>query len=583
MYSLSERRSVMKDYKKVEAKIRKKVAPSIECSERYGSIRLEGEVNEWSDVIKAGFIAAKSEYREVINDISLPNDFRNKFSLPKVKSDELAGKKIDVLIIGGGVIGCAIARELSRYDLKTLLIEKEYDVAVHTSSRNDGMIHPGFAAPLGSLKSKFNVKGNAMFEKVATELGNPYKKTGSHILCGKDIPKEVFYPVFKAKAEMAGIPDSGYVGRKELERRIPHIAEDIRWAYYFPSTKITAPYKMTVAFAENAITNGVEFSLETVAMGMEKDGKNILSVKTNKGRVYPKLVINAAGVCTDLVAAMAGDRFYSIHPRKGEIALLDRKKADYLTTVASKPILTKSKKEHSKGGGLVSTVEGNILVGPNAMEVQGREDYLTNMDSLNAMLDRHLATIDGIDKSDVITYFAGTRAATYKEDFIIERSRRVPNLIHVAGIQSPGFASSASISDYVRKLAVKYLLSVMEVKKNPKFNPIRKKPYELRDFDPIKRAEIIRKNPDYGTIICRCEEISKGEIEDALNSPLEVKSIDAIKRRTRSTMGRCQGGFCTPHIMRIIEEVKEIDAKDINKKGRGSNVIYKRTKGESNV
>ncbi len=570
----------MKEYKRVERKIRKKVSESIECSVRLGSIRLEGEVDDWSKVIKAGFIAAKSGYREVINDIVLPNDYSKKFSLPKIMNKELDGKEVDVLIIGGGIIGCAIARELSRYSLRTLLIEKEYDVAVHTSSRNDGMIHPGFAAPLGSLKSKFNVRGNAMFEKVATELGNPYKKTGSHILCDKSMPKEVLYPIFKSKSEMAGIPGSGYVGRKELERRIPHIADDITWAYYFPSTKVTAPYKMTVAYAENAVTNGVEISFNTVAMSMKKAGREILSVKTNKGTIYPELVINAAGVCTDLVAGMAGDRFYSIHPRKGEIALLDRKKEDFLHTVASKPILTKSKKEHSKGGGLVSTVEGNILVGPNAIEVQGREDYETNMDSLNAMLDRHLATVDGIDKSDVITYFAGTRAATYKEDFIIERSERVPNLIHVAGIQSPGFASSASISDYVRGLAVDYLSEFMRVRKNPHFNPYRKTPYELRDMDHIKRAEIIRENPDYGTIICRCEEISKGEIIDALKSPLEVTSVDAVKRRTRATMGRCQGGFCTPHIMRLIEDEKGIAPEDINKKGIGSNIIFKKTKEE---
>ncbi len=567
----------MKEYKKIEEKIHKKISDAVECSEKFDSIRLEGELSNWEDVVSAGYIAAKSSYKEVINDITTPKKNNNKFSKPKEISDELEGREVDVLIIGGGVIGSSIARELSRYDLDVLLIEKEYDVAVHTSSRNDGMIHPGFAAPLGSLKSHYNIKGNAMFEKLAKELGNPYKKTGSNVVFSKKVPKALYYP-FKIKADKAGVVGTRYVCRKDLLDMIPDLSDDVEWGIHFPSTKVTAPYKMTVALAENAVRNGVDFSLNTVALSMEKDGKNIKSVKTNKGRIFPKLVINAAGVCTDLVAEIAGDRFYSIHPRKGEIALLDRKKSGYLNTIISKPRLSSTKGKHSKGGGLVSTVEGNILVGPNSIEVERRENYSTSMASLGRMLNYHLSLIPELNKGDVIRYFAGTRAATYKEDFIIERSRRVPNLIHVAGIQSPGFASAPAIGDSVKDMAVKYLRTFMEVKKDSKFNPIRKAPYELRDMNPLERAEIIKKNPDYGTIICRCEEISKGEIIDAINSPLPVSSLDAIKRRTRSGMGRCQGGFCTPHIMRIVEEVKGKDASTVTKKGSGSELVLRKTK-----
>jgi glycerol-3-phosphate dehydrogenase len=276
---------------------------------------------------------------------------------------------------------------------------------------------------------------------------------------------------------------------------------------------------------------------------------------------------------------MAGDQFYTIHPRKGEIALLDMKTGKYFDTVVGKPELS-MKPRNSKGGGMVKTIEGNILIGPNNYEVEYREDYGTNRETLDNMLNKELKLIPELKKSDIITYFAGTRAATYKEDFIIEQSEHVKNFIHVAGIQSPGFASAPAISDRVKNICVDYLKTIISVREKLKFNPNRKAPADLMHMSMLDRARIIKKNPDYGTIVCRCEEISKGEVIDALRSPLPVDTVDGVKRRTRAGMGRCQGGFCLPHVMHIIEEEKGIKPTEVYKKNTDGVIVVEETKGD---
>lgn len=568
---------LMAAYQKLQQQLNKHISKDIQCGEALGSVVLEGELADWQQVVEAGQLAAKTDYRGVINRLHLKEDQSRSFTKPEVISKELENMVVDVLVIGAGIIGSAIARQLSQYQLKVLVIDKEYDVAIHTSSRNDGMIHPGFAAKTGSLKSKYNVRGNAMYDQVAKDLDVPIRQVGSYILMDRQYLK-VARSYFSGKCEKVGI-EGVYKDKKALKREIPYLNERIQWGYFFPSTKVTSPYRMTVAYAENAVSNGVEFSLNTVALSMKKQNNRIVSVCTNKGTIHPKVVINAAGTFADIVADMAGDQFFTIHPRKGEVALLDIKQGRYLDTVIGKPDIT-FKARKSKGGGLVKTLEGNILVGPNNYEVEYREDYSTDRVSLNTMLEKQLPLINHLQKSDVITYFAGTRAATYKEDFIIERSTNVPNMIHVAGIQSPGFASAPAIAKDVEKLCVDYLSSLMAVENNPTFNPIRKAPPDLVHMDPLKRAKLIREHPDYGTIICRCEEISKGEIIDALRRPLPVDSVDGIKRRTRAGMGRCQGGFCLPHVMHIIEAEKHLNPTEVMKKSQDGQIVVEETKGE---
>lgn len=566
----------MEPYRQLERLISKTIAEDVTCSLENGAVKLEGNVNDWQKIVWVGQKAAEYPYRGVINRLQTKEKKNRLFSKPENSDTALDGRSPDVLIIGGGIIGSAIARELSRYQLDILVIEKEYDVAIHTSSRNDGMIHPGFAPKIGSLKSTYNVKGNQMYTQVAKDLGVPVIRHGSYVLFDKSYLKPAKHYML-SKAEKAGIPGARYMNRKALEEALPYLSDELRWGVHFPSAGVTSPYKMTVAYAENALMNGAEIALNTAALEMNTYDGKIQAVKTNRGTIHPKLVVNAAGTFADIIADMAGDQFFTIHPRKGEVALLDKKTGKYLHGILGRPAVGFGKRL-SKGGGVIRTPEGNLLIGPNNYEVEDREDYSTSRESLDRMLKKQLPMIPQLKKSDVITYFAGTRASTYKEDFIIEASEKVTNLIHVAGIQSPGFASAPAIAEEGSRLCRFLLEKEMKLEVNPRFDPIRKAPVDLLGLSLEERGKIIKSNPDYGTIICRCEEISKGEIIDALNSPLQVASVDGVKRRTRAGMGRCQGGFCMPHVMEIIHEEKGVALDAVTKKNEQSKLLYKETK-----
>lgn len=568
----------MKSVKAIEHNLKKKVNVSIECREWHRSIILEGEVNSWDKVVNAGYYAAKKGYKGVVNNISVKGLKIPEMNKPKVNNKELHGRKIDVLIIGAGIIGSSIARELSKWNISVLLVDKEYDVAVHTSSRNDGMIHPGIVPHVGSNKSKFNIRGNYLYDKVSKELGVKIDRCGSTILFNNSYTKLVKY-YFKRKAEKIGLKEIEFLNKQELLKKEPNLNEDILWGIHLPSAAVTSPYRMTVAYAENAITNGVELSLNTVVNKMNLEKNGIIEVETNKGTIIPRIVINAAGTFSDRIAKMANDQFFSIHPRKGEIALLDKKKGYLFNSIVGKPSIS-LKDRKSKGGGVVKTVEGNLLIGPNAFDVPFREDYSTNRETLDKLLNDKLSLVNGISKGDVITYFAGTRAATYEEDFIIEKSEYIDNLIHVAGIQSPGVASAPAIAEEVEMLTIDMLNKEIELKKKDNWRPFREPIPNLAHMSLNERTKLIKQNPDYGKIVCRCEEISKGEIVDALKSPIKVDSVDSIKRRVRAGMGRCQGGFCTPLVMEIIRETKNKEMVDISKKGFGSEIVLKETKLE---
>ncbi|OYT14595.1 MAG: hypothetical protein B7C24_17475 [Bacteroidetes bacterium 4572_77] len=348
-----------------------------------------------------------------------------------------------------------------------------------------------------------------------------------------------------------------------------------------PTAGILSPYKMTIAFAENAVMNGVEVSLNTIVQSMEKKDGKILSVSTNRGIIRPKVVINAAGVYSDKIAAMVDDQFFTIHPRKGEIVLVDKKKGHLLYSIVSNPTLTTSKST-SKGGGVIKTSEGNILMGPNSYEQPFKEDFTTKKENIDEILKKHMNIISGLSHADIITYFAGVRAATYEEDFIVEKSEYVKNLVHAAGIQSPGLASAPAIAEDIEKMTIEILSKVKDVKRKDNWNPIRKGIPELSSMKDKERSALIKKRPDYGEIICRCEEVSKGEIIDAINAPIPAKSIDAIKRRTRAGMGRCQSGFCMPLVAKILEEESGLDMKTITKKGNASKILEGKTRKGQN-
>ena len=564
---------------KLERTLRGKGYEGVSCTEWRKSIRLEGELDDWKAIVKAGKIAAKAGYKGVINDITLKGFTPPPIRTPKQRDNALEGRRPDVLIIGGGVIGCAIARELSKNALDILLLDKESDVAMHASSRNDGMIHPGIASHANTLRGKMNVKGNAMYTQLCEELGVPFQRYGNLILYADHIFGTVAEPYLGERARKLGIV-GGKISRKRLREIEPNITDRALGAFEYPSSGVLSPYKLTVALAENAVENGAQVSLDTIVTGMEMEGDAIGSVFTNRGAIHPRLVINAAGVFSDQIAEMANDRFFSIHPRKGELVILDKKKGPLVTRSMGLIDLSQATSD-TKGGGVMRTIDQNVLVGPDAYEQPMREDFSTHRENIDAILKKPLPLIKGFAPSDVITYFAGIRAATYEEEFIIERSEYVQNLIHAAGIQSPGLASAPAIAEEISRITVDALQEQMEVKPNTGFNPRRRVIPHMSDLTTEEKQEIIRKNPDYGVIICRCEGISKGEIVDTIHSPIPATTIDALKRRVRPGMGRCQGGFCSPLVTQIICEETGLSPEEVTKSGEDSNLILERThKGE---
>jgi glycerol-3-phosphate dehydrogenase len=561
---------------RIQQRLQQQVKPSISCREGHDSIILEGLVDNWAQVVRAGKQAAHEGYKGVVNRLTVEGLILPPPRSPKVKDTALDGLHVDVLIVGGGVTGCAVARELMRKDIVVMVIEKEDDLATHASSRNNGIIHPGIEPHPGTRRAHFNVRGNAMYDTVAAELAVPFTRCGSLILY-QERWERLLGPLFMARARQNGVPGVHLIGRNEALVLEPHLTRDFSGALHMRSTGIISPYLLTIAYAENAVRNGARVSLETMVVDMKVREGQITAVHTNRGTVFPKVVVNAAGVYADAVADMAGDQFFTIHPRKGEIIILDRKKGHVISHVVAKPRLLQVKSD-TKGGGVNRTVDGNILVGPNAVEQPFREDYSTDRDHIELMLRRYLPLVPELSPTDLITYFAGTRPATYEEDFIIERSQYVRNLVHAAGIQSPGLASAPAIAEEVARLTVNALGEVTKVGDNPTFDGHRRGIPEPEHMTWEERDALIQRRPDYGVIVCRCEGTSKGQVVDALTSPISVTSLDAVKRRVRVGMGRCQGGFCTPQVLRIIGEQNGEQLEAITKKGGDSFILAAETK-----
>lgn len=557
---------------KIKKSLAKNGFAGIECGEWRSSVRLEGELDDWNKIVKAGKLAAKAGFKAVRNDITLSGFTAPPVRAPEVRDNTLEGLKPDVLIIGGGVIGCAIARELAKYRLDILLLEKESDVALQTSSRNDGMIHPGIASHPGTLRGEMNVRGNYLYTDLCRDLSVPFERYGSLVLYSSKAFGLLLSPILARRQKLLGI-EGQKISRRRLVEIEPNITDKAVGAFEYPSSGVLSPYKLTVALADNAVENGVKISLDTIVRSMETQGGRITGVATNRGVIRPKAVINAAGVFSDIVADMADDRFFTIHPRKGECAILDKKKGALVTRSMGLIDISMASSD-TKGGGVMRTIDNNVLVGPDAYEQPLREDFTTNRDHMDALLGKHLPLIKGFSKADVITYFSGIRASTYEEEFIIEKSEHVKNLIHAAGIQSPGLASAPAIAQRIADITVEVLSGEMKVVPNGQFNPRRRVSPVMAKLSPAEKQAAIKQNPDYGIVVCRCEGISRGEIIDTINSPLPAVSVDAVKRRSRPGMGRCQGGFCSPLVMQIICEQTGMQPCEVTKNGEGSNIVF---------
>jgi len=540
---------------------------------------LTGTSADWNEIVNAGFCAAKKYGKtHIINDCVFTGAEIPPMRMPEIKDKAIDGARPDVLVIGGGVVGAATARELTRRKLDVLVVEKEYDLAIGASGRNDGCVHPGIDLLPGSQKRKYNVVGNRMFDELSKELDIEFDRCGQTVV----FDTKKFLPVMPlAKLWFAcmGLGNVKILDEKKLMAFEPALREGVKFGLFFPTGGVVCPYNFTIALGESAAQNGAKFSFDTAVLGMETRNGKIVSVTTNRGTVYPKAVVNAAGVFTEDIAKMAGDRFYSIHPRKGTNTILDHKTVSMVRTSYS--LISALKEEgHSKGGGIIRTVDGNVLVGPDAFETYQKEDFTTESKNVAAVFTKQGRATERLRQSDTITYFSGVRAATFEEDFIVEKGRKCKNLVHAAGIQSPGLTAAPAIAVDIAKMCAEILAADgKKVEPNERFDPNRKAIARIAKMDDAQRSAYIKKNPAYGEIVCRCEEISRGEIVEALHRPIPCSTVDGVKKRCRPGMGRCQGGFCGPLVAKIISEELGIPLEKVRKAGAGSELLFGKTKG----
>ena len=559
---------------KLERKLKDQISTTIYLEEEPDCLKVCGSVSSWEEVLRAcSWCVGKIKGKRVVNLLECKEVVSRKMRSSNQSDHSLEGSTPDVLIIGGGISGTSIARELTRWNLSVMLLEKESDLAMQASGRNDGEVHPGVDLKKGSLKQKYVVRGNRMFDQICEELNVPFERKGQYVGFTNRKLKPILQLYAMEKRIRCKVTDTRIIGRKELFQREPGLNPDFQFALYNPSAGCVCPYNLTIAYGENAVLNGASVHLNTAVLGMTVREGMIREVRTNRGLIYPKIVINAAGVFAEEIGKMACDHFYSIHPRRGTNSILDKKVTAGVQSIASIKEFHKNS-NHSKGGGILRTVHHNLLVGPDAVETFEKENFATNLDSIERVFTKQKNTDPNLSRNDIITYFTGVRAATFEEDFVIEFGHRTRNLIHCAGIQSPGLTTAPAVAVDVAQMTVKYLRKEMHIRENERFNPKRQGIPHVASLSLNERDALIKRNSDYGLMVCRCEEVSKGEIIDALNAPICVPTVDGIKRRVRPGMGRCQGGFCMPLVMEIISEHMQIPLSQVRKGSEDSMISY---------
>ena len=474
----------------------------------------------------------------------------------------------DIAIIGAGVVGCAIARELSKYRVKACVIEREEDVCCGTSKANSAIIHAGFDATPGKLKAKLNVQGNAMMDQLSKDLDIPFQRNGSLVVCTKDQNREDLEKLLE-KGKVNGVPDLRILEREELLALEPNLSDDITCALLAPTGGIVCPFHMTIAFAENAYTNGVEFFLNTEVRQIHKTSNGyqleVLKKETDITElIVAKTIINAAGVYADVFHNMVSNEKLHITARKGEYMLLDKTAGTHVShTIFQLP------SNMGKGVLVTPTVHGNLLVGPTATDIENKEGVNTTAEGLDTLSQKAGLSVKNLPLRQVITSFAGLRAHEDQDDFVIGEAADAEGFFDAAGIESPGLSSAPAIGVMVAEMVA----AKLNLNENPDFIGIRNGILNPNTLSMEERNKLIKEKPAYGNIICRCEMITEGEIIDAIKRPLGARSLDAVKRRTRAGMGRCQSGFCSPRTMEILEREVPMSMFDITKNGGSSKFV----------
>ena len=473
----------------------------------------------------------------------------------------------DIVIIGAGVVGGMIARTLAKYDVRLCILEKENDVAMGATKANSAIVHAGFDAKEGSLKARFNVRGSEMMEQVAKELGVKYKRNESLVVAFENEREEV--KAIYERGIRNGVKGLSIVEKDELFALEPNLNPDLSCALLAKTGAIVCPYELCIAAVGNAMDNGAELKLGFEVSSIEKNGDAYVITAANGESVEAKYIINSAGVYSDKIAAMTGDADFEVHPRRGEYMLLDKECGNFTQrTIFHTP--TKMGK-----GILVSpTVDGNLLLGPTAVDMEDKDDTATTPEGFETIISRSADNVASLPLNKVITSFCGLRAVGSTGDFII-KSR--DNVITLAGIESPGLSSAPAIAEYVEELLKD---AGMQASVKADFDPTRKPAHAFREMSMEEKNEIIKKDSRYGRIVCRCEGVTEGEIVEAIHQNPPATDVDGVKRRTRGGMGRCQGGFCSPIVVEILARELGRSIDEITKFGKNSVLNFSKTKGD---
>jgi glycerol-3-phosphate dehydrogenase len=447
----------------------------------------------------------------------------------------------DVAIIGAGVIGSSIFRELTKYNLKVVTLEKEKDVSMGTSKANSAIVHAGYDPKEGTLMAKYNVTGNEMFEDLCKELSVPFKRNGSLILAFSEEDLNTVKNLYENGCKI-GVKNLKVLNRDEVLEMEPNLSEEVQGALYAPTGGIVGPFEYTIALAENAVQNGGELKLKKEVVSIEKD--DTFKISTSDGEVIEaKFVINAAGLYADKIHNLICKESFKILPRSGEYFIMDKSQGNVVShTIFQCP------SKLGKGVLVTPTVHGNLMIGPDARDIENKDDLGTVSEGLDAVREASMHSTKKINFRETIRNFAGLRANPDTGDFIVEENDEVKGFVDVAGMKSPGLSSAPAIA-----LGVVEILEKAGCKLEKKENFIAKREQiHFMELSPEEKAKLIKKNPQYGRIICRCESITEGEIVDAIKRSFGVLSLDGVKRRCRPGMGRCQGGFCGPRVQEII-------------------------------
>lgn len=468
----------------------------------------------------------------------------------------------EVVVIGAGVVGSAVARELSRYQLKTCVLEKELDVACGNSSRNTGMLHAGFTYKPGSLKAECAVEGNQEFDQVAKELGVPFRRTGKLVVGFTEHDRENILK-YKAIGEKNGVRGMRMIDKEEIEKIDPNAGGE--FAMYVPSSGIMDPMQYTIALAENACQNGVTFKFSHKVTGITRssreDGGVCYLVETDQGIIQTKWVINCAGMYASEISEMLGYPNYPVKGFKGEYYVLDKKAGAFLSI----PVYPAPNDKGGFSTHATPTIDGNVLVGPDSYLTDGREDYKVTKEHMDGLFADGRKMFKQMKREYFIRNFAGIRWKRYNSetgeilDFMLESDDEHPNTVNLVGIESPGVTCALPLA----RRTVARLVKQEQPKRKEDFNPVRAVKKRFNEMSHEEQEQIIRENPMYGEIVCRCETVTRAEILAAIHNPLGVHTVTGIKNRTRATMGRCQGGYCETRITEMIEQELGIEPEQV--------------------